>query len=388
MSVDDVLDRIVAGSPAVSRKQVLARLEVERKRVGGLISDESLLRVIAAEFGVRLVDGAVEVGELSLGDLFSGLSSISVVGRVVAVLRARSYGTGAKSGCVASVLIVDRNAVVRVVLWNDKAGLIESGGLRVGQIVRFDGCYTKEDRRGNVELHVGEKSVVVADPSDVRSDDYPDISAFLTKIGEIGVKIKGGLVNVVGDVEEVFSASSFERKDSGVGRVLRLVLSDESGGVSVVVWNERVDELEKGLVCGVGLRLVNAKVKKGMSGEVELHVDSGTFAEHVASTLKRVVCVGDLREGMRRVSVEGLVVAKPAVRELKTGKGEVVRLASFELKDDSGRVWVSAWRKHAEEVEGLQVGVRVCVEDAYVKRGFGDQLEVSTRDSTRIIVKS
>lgn len=386
VSVDEVIGRIVAVRGDVSREEVLVRLDVERKKVSGLISDLSLLRVIAAEFGVTVLDESeAEVGSLCLSDLFSGLNDISVVGRVVGVFGVKVFN-GVKSGRFASVLIADKSGVARAVLWNDKAGLIESGGLKVGDVVRFGGCYSREDRRGNVELHVGEKSEVIVGPSDVRDGDYPDIGAFLTKIDNVGSNGKHGLVNVVGDVEEVFSVSTFERK-GGVGKVLRVVLSDGSGRVSVVLWNEWVDMLQKNLVNGIGLRLVYAKLKKGMNGEDELHVDSGTYAELVKSIVKKVVSIADLCEGMRGVCVEGLVMSKPAVREVKTGKGEIVRLASFELKDDTGRVWISAWRKHAETVEVLELGAKVRIEGAYVRKGFSDQLELSTRDGTRISLK-
>jgi replication factor A1 len=387
VSVDDVLKRIAAVRGDVPRKEVLARLDVERKRVGGLISDASLLRVIAAELGVTVLDeSGVEVGGLCLADLFSGLNGINVVGRVVGIFGSKAF-SGVKSGRFASVLIADRSGVARVVLWNNKAGLVESGELKVGQVVRFEGCYSKEDRRGNVELHFGEKGKVVVDPSDVNEWDFPDVAAFLTRIGDLGVRRKRGLVNVMGDVLEVFSVSTFERRNSGVGKVMRVVLGDGSGRVSVVIWNEWVDLLEKRLVVGVGLRLVCAKLKKDVSGKVELHVDSGTYAEFVESTRMMVVPVADLREGMSGVSVEGFVANVPVAREVRTSNGEIVSLATFELKDDSGGVWVSAWRQHVETVKGLRVGANVRVEDAYVKKGFGDQLEVTTRDSTRIRVK-
>jgi replication factor A1 len=73
-------------------------------------------------------------------------------------------------------------------------------------------------------------------------------------------------------------------------------------------------------------------------------------------------------------------------REVTTSKGETVKLAVFELKDDTGTVRVSAWRKHAEAVNNLKVGDRVRVANAYVRKGFGDKAELSTRNTTEITV--
>jgi hypothetical protein len=72
---------------------------------------------------------------------------------------------------------------------------------------------------------------------------------------------------------------------------------------------------------------------------------------------------------------------------VRTKRGEVLRVASFELRDDSGRVWVSAWRNHADDVSGLMAGDAVVLKDVYVKRGFGDQLELSTRSRSSIVKK-
>jgi replication factor A1 len=94
--------------------------------------------------------------------------------------------------------------------------------------------------------------------------------------------------------------------------------------------------------------------------------------------------IADLREVSNSVNVEGEVVTKPILRDVKTFKGELVRLAAFELKDESGKIWVSAWRMHADSVKNLKVGDKIVIKNAYAKKGFGDQLELSTRNATSI----
>ena len=78
--------------------------------------------------------------------MIPGLSNISVVGRVVAVFSPRAFN-GNRKGRFASLLIADESGVLRVVLWNEKAGLAESGGVKVGEIIRFRHGYTREDYR-------------------------------------------------------------------------------------------------------------------------------------------------------------------------------------------------------------------------------------------------
>jgi replication factor A1 len=386
MTNEDIVGQILAACPRIAREQVLERLDREKRRTGGFISEETLLKVIAAEFGCEIPNGEATMPTLSLGDLIPSLNNVSAVGRVVAVFAPKMF-SGNRSGKFASLLITDKSGILRIVLWNSKTDLIESGKLKVGQIVRFSRAYTKEDRAGKVELHIGEKGEVETNPHDAQAKDYPTISKFATKIGELAPNNKNRKVNIAGTVKNLFSASTFEREDLSSGKVMRFVLADETGEIPVVVWNEKVDELEKVLRNGVQLQIVNAKVKKALGEGLEVHVDSVTYVEVVESA-DEVQRIADLKEGLSRVNVEGEIVTKPMLRNVKTSREELLKVASFELKDETGTVWVSAWRKHAETAGNLRQGDRIIIKHAYVKKGFGDQLEISTRDATTITVVS
>jgi len=382
MTNEDIVGQILAACPGIAREQVLGRLDREKRRTGGFISEETLLRVIAAEFGCEIPNGEATMLTLSLGDLIPSLNNVSAVGRVVAVFAPKTF-SGNRSGKFASLLITDKSGILRVVLWNDKTDLIESGKVKVGEMVRFSQAYTKEDRAGKVELHIGEKAEVEINPHDVQAKDYPTISKFATKIGELNADKKNRRVNIAGTVKKLLSASTFEREDSSSGKVMRFILADETGEIPVVVWNEKADELEKTLRNGVHLQIVNAKVKKALGEGLEVHVDSVTYVETVESA-NEVQRIADLKEGLNRVNVEGEIVAKPILRNVRTSREGLLKVASFELKDETGTVWVSAWRKHAETVSNLRQGNRVIIKHAYVKKGFGDQLELSTSDATTI----
>lgn len=386
MTAEEIIGRIVSTCSGISREQIVERLESEKRRTGGFISDESLLRMIAAEFGCAISNGKEFKPALGLGDLISGLGNVTVVGRVVAVFSSRAF-SGTRSGKFASLLIADKSGILRIVLWNDKASLIESGKVKVGQIVRFSHGYTREDYNGKIELHIGERCEVETDPRDVEAKDFPTISRFATKIGELTHASRNKKINVAGTVKELFTTSSFERQDMSSGKVMRFVLADDTGRIPVVVWNEKVDELEKLLKVGIRLQIVNAKVKKAMGEGVEIHVDAMTYVG-TAAPIEEFQKIADLEQSAGEVNVRGKVATKPIVRDVKTSKQGLLKLATFELKDETGRMWVSAWRNHTESVKNLKVGDEVIIKNAYVKRGFGDQLELATRNSTSIANKS
>jgi ssDNA-binding replication factor A large subunit len=283
------------------------------------------------------------------------------------------------------LLVADNSGVLRAVFWNHKTSLIESGDVKVGKIVRFLHGYTKEDRDGNVELHIGTKSEVETNPKNMDEKDFPSISKFITSIRNVNSMQGDKKVNVSGTVRRLFPASAFQRQDLSSGKVARFMLDDETGSIAVVVWNEKVTELEKNLKENASVNIIGARIKKSLGERLELHINGGTFVE-VAEVKEKFLKIADLKEDQSNISIEAEVTKEPFVRKITTSKGETVELASLELKDETGITWLSAWRKHAGMVKDLKKGDRIRITGAYAKKGFGDKLEISTRDNTSLVI--
>ena len=280
MATEDIIQTVLSKNPEVTKAQILEALEIEKGRSGGLIEDETLLRLIAARYGVEVPQTKTYNCSLSISLLVPRLNDVTVSGRIVAVYPVKSF-EGKQSGKYASLLIVDRDCLLRVMLWNEKTSLIESGELKAGQIASFSHGYTREDRNGQTELHLGSKSVVKVNPKDVDEASFPFISRFSTKCGDVTKAQQN--IHLNGNVREVFPSSTFTRQDQTNGKFLRFVLADDSGEVKVVAWNDKADEIEPLLRIGVEVRLVNAKTKSASKGGFEVHVDAATYVDFSAS---------------------------------------------------------------------------------------------------------
>ncbi|MBN1357847.1 hypothetical protein JW988_03665 [Candidatus Bathyarchaeota archaeon] len=275
MTSEELIQQILSKHPEFSREQILESLEAEKEKTGGLIADETLLRLIAARYGIETAKRRV-IRRLSISDLVAGLNDVTVTGRVVAIYPPRAF-TGKRSGKVANLIIADKNDTLSVVLWNDNVDFVESSELKAGQITRFSHGYTRKDREDKVELHMGNKSQIEVNPENVKADEYPALNKFAAKINEVTEAHNS--VHLAGTVREVFPSSTFTRSDTSTGTVMRLKLADETGEIPVVVWNEKAEELEKTVKVNSALQLVNAKVKENGSGELEVHVNSYTYVE-------------------------------------------------------------------------------------------------------------
>jgi len=273
MTAQDIIQKILAENPKVSQGQILEKLRDERARTGGLLGDETLLRLIAAKYGVEVQQNGIRnTGTISTSRLFAGLNNVTVAGCLVAIYPVRTF-EGEKPGKYASLMIADNEGILRVILWNDKANVVESGELKIGQAVRLLHGYTREDRYGKVELHLGDKSRIEVEHHE-KTSQHPVTEKFTTKIGSLNNA--SGIVHLSGVVRAVSGLTTFPRANDADGKVMRVTLSDDSGQVVAVVWNEKAVELQT-LKANSRLLLINVRAKEAQNGEIEVHVDSNTY---------------------------------------------------------------------------------------------------------------
>jgi len=275
MTTQDLIAEIQAKNSQINTNQILEQLEVERTKSGGLLSDETLLRLIAAKLGVPVSQSTFQPSNIiSSSHLFAGLYDVNVAGRLFAIFPVKTFSGEEKSGKFATLMLGDNDGLLRVILWNEKAELVEKGALRVGQTVRLLHGYTRDDRYGKTELHLGVKSAIEFE-SPENASGCPSLEQFTTKISDLDPN--SGNVHLVGVVKAVFGKTGFTRNNDSDGVVMRFALRDDSGETTVVVWNEKVAELEKFFRESVHLLLVNVRVKGAKGGAVEVHVDSNTY---------------------------------------------------------------------------------------------------------------
>jgi ssDNA-binding replication factor A large subunit len=167
----------------------------------------------------------------------------------------------------------------------------------------------------------------------------------------------------------------------------KLELQDETGIVTIVFWNSKVQE-SGDIKSGSLLQVFGAKVKESLNGGVELHVDSSVgFAllkelpvgyENLSTNLTRI---RDLKPGLK-VTVEGNVVTQPETREVTTSQNEKIKLTTFELDDETGRIKVLLWRDFAVLAENLGVNKKIRLRCIYVDYGSFGKLILSSSSGT------
>ncbi|HKZ93282.1 MAG TPA: OB-fold nucleic acid binding domain-containing protein [Candidatus Bathyarchaeia archaeon] len=393
MDLENIVQRILLTRRDLTRSEVLRRIYDKKRSSDDYFLDEVAARIVAMELGVEIQSQEEAFpSEIAIKDLVSGLNDVTIVGRVIAVYPVQTFTRkDFKEGKLARLLLTDGTGTLKLVLWDDNVDLVETGKMQQGQIVRVLHAYVRESFDGRLELHLGRKGDLEISPQGIDESRFPHTAEAMDKIAQVTPQKKK--TSVQGQVTSVFPISEFTRKDSSSGKVRRLRLKDETGETTLVFWNEKVDEL--GTVDeGDHLRITNARVKTGLDGRVEVHVENSSQIQKTAGQAARPIAksettrrIADLAEGELAI-IEAAVTSAPIIKEVTTSRGENVLVASFDLADESGTIGVSLWRKHTEFARELSIGTKIKLKDVYVKKGFLNPLELASRSSTTVEIVS
>ncbi|MFQ5999557.1 MAG: OB-fold nucleic acid binding domain-containing protein [Candidatus Bathyarchaeia archaeon] len=221
--------------------------------------------------------------------------------------------------------------------------------------------------------------------------------------GEVPIQdLVSGLndVTVAGRVIIIYPPRTYIRPDLTEGKFARLLIADKSGTLRVVLWGDKTNLVEDGKVEeGQIIKISHGYVREGFDGKLELHVGlrgdlqisppDAVKSQYppITQFIKKFKVV-EIKEEGGPVIVEGNIATTPIIKQVVTSRNEKIEVASFELRDDTGKIGVSAWRKLAEVVKDLTVGTRIKIKNAYVRKGFADQLELTSRTFTSIEVST
>jgi len=168
--VEDIIKRILALKPNLTKEAVERLIDEERAKAAGLLTGEAAAHLVASNLGL---DGAGEKIEakLKIGDLTTGLSDVSLTGRVIHLFPAHTFERrDGREGKVLRMILGDSTGSVAVVFWDEKADQVVATKVSTGKIVRVLHGYTRE-RRGEIEINVGNRGQLYLEPMDAVEED-------------------------------------------------------------------------------------------------------------------------------------------------------------------------------------------------------------------------
>ena len=106
------------------------------------------------------------------------------------------------------------------------------------------------------------------------ADEPAKDSVYMKDLREL-TELKG--LTIVGQIVTVFDLKSYVKSEGGAGLIYRFVISDKTGDMTVISFDDMATELKQYTI-GQILKITNAwKMQENKHGKIELHV--GNFAK-------------------------------------------------------------------------------------------------------------
>lgn len=287
-------------------------------------------------------------------------------------------------GKVSRLVLEEGGARINLVLWDDKVD--EYGDIEKGTLIRVISGNTRQGNTGNPEIHVSWDTAIQIIERGVKPiEPVP----FWTKIGDL--KEGMGNVNVAAIAINVDEPREFIRRDGTPGKVISVLLEDDTGTIRLSLWDDDVNralKLSDSSVVVVengytrfGYGAVDLNV--GRSGRV--HFDPEDLDMELPEIEMKIIRIVDLRENQKNITIEGQLLDDPVQRDLETIRGPAT-VTNFRIDDSTGSARVSLWRDLAEEAMELTAGAYIRLEYVNVREPFDGLIQVSNGSFTKLIV--
>ncbi|MBU7043252.1 MAG: hypothetical protein HXS47_06635 [Theionarchaea archaeon] len=154
--------------------QIEQRMQQKLDEVGGLLTEEGALAIVANECGI------VEEQEyLHIKDLINGMSNVNIVGRVLGYTEPREFQRKDGSrGAVTNVILADKTGKTALTLWDHEVRMTEQ--IERGDILKIVDGNTRQGTRG-VQVHLGRGKIILNPEDDPRIQEIPPLSRLSTR---------------------------------------------------------------------------------------------------------------------------------------------------------------------------------------------------------------
>jgi replication factor A1 len=287
ISIDELYQKLL--DSGISEAELEKQVQHKESEFGGFMSTQGILFIIAKENGIFVqspevneqkyeeLEEEIDYDEftVALSELKEEMSNIVLVGKILQIYEPREFSRKDGSvGKVVSFLIGDGSQKMKVILWDDKVDIIKNEFFRGGELIRIIGAYCKKGRNDNLEVHLGKRGKIILSPEiankklklqlDTIKDIIPsEIKSKKKKTSKIKELVDGFnyITRIQGQIQiELFK--EITKKSGEKTFLLKLLLSDDSGTIRVLIWGMSAIEYLKIISDSTTVVISNVLVKQ------------------------------------------------------------------------------------------------------------------------------
>ena len=192
-------------------------------------------------------------------------------------------------------------------------------------------------------------------------------------------------ITVMGQVLAVTPIQLFNRRDNSEGSVARVVLSDETGTIAVVLWDEQTQILsQKEISPNHVLKIAHGYVRAGLGGSPELNVgrrgqitvQSAPSSVNMKIQANMLTKIRELKVGDAYVNFVGVVKGFSRISTFTRANGQQGQVMRLRLIDETERVKAVFWDDQVDFVKTCHKDDVIEIQGGQVRSGLGSVLEV------------
>lgn len=313
-----LVKQILKQRPDIDEETLERLVDEKRRTVGaGYLTEQGALLLVANDLNVTIKQDLLQK-ELELKDIYIGANQLTVIGRVFSISPLKEYtrNDGTK-GKVRRIVIFDNSSFVILNLWEEKAELFDSLGIKVGSVIKVVKAYVRAGLDGKPVLNLGKRGDIELINNSEVIEKMPTIESLIKDVSQVNEPSEHLVVE--GKVVAEPRLIKFDRPNGNFGKVLQFSmksLKDSNKTMRVALWNPKDELLD--IKVGSVVRLIDVRAKSLPHGELELHGNGKTWFKLIEEGKERsqekevfrVISIGNIRETRFGESLATLVVDK------------------------------------------------------------------------------
>ena len=354
-----MLEIMLRQKPELSPEQIRDMIDEKKRKVGaGYLTDQGALFLVAADLGISF-DGMPKV-QSGLKDIYVGAKEVTVTGRIMNIYPVHTFTKrdSNEQAATRTIVVYDRDARVKVKLWDKQVVVPDEMGLQAGDIIKIIKGYVRAGLDGKPVINLGSYSAIETVQDDPA---IPSIDSLNSTVDAITGPQDS--VVITGTISANPRVSEFVNARGEPSKSLQLQVSNDAvtRTLRAVIWNVDETRLPKVFKTGAKVRMIGVRIKQGNpqygSGDFEIHGDEATILqfsetqEDVEVMPLRIVSIGE-----------------------ETGRGSFLCLAA----DRAGRALVLTVDNSLASSDQLSAGAMI---ECVPSRIFGNSVVLSKDDS-------
>lgn len=182
-------------------------------------------------------------------------------------------------------------------------------------------------------------------------------------------------VNLTVTVDKVLTVKEFKKRDGRVGKVGRVIVKDDTGTSTLVLWDDKTEFVHE-LKVGTRILIRSGYTKMGLNGFLEIHLGEKGGIEIIERVTRNSIIY------------KGRIWKVFDTIEFEKKNGNKGRMASFLLKSDVECFRVLVWNPTESLIERLIEGSYIEILEGDFRKNSRGEAELHINDEKNIIINN